>query len=445
MKKKIPNRFRTLRIQWLFGLWAVLLVCIALVFFVFFPPMGAIFYCAEGLVLAALLFLFYFYRKAVRPLQTIGRAMDLLRAQDFTSRLSPVGQRDADRVVELFNRLMDQLKNERLHVREQNHFLDLLISASPMGVLLFDFDYRITSANAAALKFLGNLPSASVVGQPLSALSSPLAQRLSQLTIGQTETIRLNDAMIYRCSVLSFYDRGFAHPFLLIESLTNEIRKAEQKTYEKVIRMIAHEVNNSMAGVTSTLDSLIAVLGSDADNADLCAAMEVCSTRCLGMNQFISRLAEIVKIPAPQLQITSLNAQIDACRLLMESACRQRQITLTTQLDIARPQVLLDAVLFEQVLVNIVKNAAESIGEKGEIRITTTVTPLQLEIADNGPGIAATDEDKLFTPFFSTKPTGQGIGLIFIREILIKHGCSFSLKTEADGWTRFRIFFPPVG
>ena len=102
----------------------------------------------------------------------------------------------------------------------------------------------------------------------------------------------------------------------------------------------------------------------------------------------------------------------------------------------------LDPILFEQVLVNIVKNAAESIGQDGDIEIHVSGNPVVLEIADNGTGITKDNEDKLFTPFFSTKPEGQGIGLILIREILTKHGCQFSLKTYPDGWTRFKICFP---
>lgn len=104
--------------------------------------------------------------------------------------------------------------------------------------------------------------------------------------------------------------------------------------------------------------------------------------------------------------------------------------------------VSLDTVLFEQVLVNIMKNAAESIGTDGDIYIRTTAAPVSLEIADTGKGIDKETETKLFTPFFSTKPHGQGIGLIFIREVLLKHNCTFSLRTYADGLTRFKIRFP---
>ena len=431
-----------MKIKWLFFVWGILLGCMGVMFFLLLPMYEYSFYVAEGTVVVCLSFLVYFYRKAVMPLHTIGNAMDLLSEQDFSSRLRPVGQRDADRIVHLFNKLMEQLKNERLHVREQNHFLDLLISVSPMGVILFDFNRKITSANAAALKFLGNMNEEEVIGRSMAELPSALAEKLAQVAYGNVETVRLSDAMIYRCSHLSFIDRGYTHPFLLIESLTSEIVKAEKKTYEKVIRMIAHEVNNSVAGVTSTLDSLNDIIGTYDGAEELCRMIQICSDRCYGMNHFIARLAEIVRIPEPQLQTVSLNEQVDACRILMENVCRQRQIRLHRFFDSGNPEVQLDPILFEQVLVNIVKNAAESIGHDGDIEIHVYENPVVLEIADNGTGITKENEDKLFSPFFSTKPEGLGIGLILIREILTKHGCLFSLKTYQDGWTRFKICFP---
>lgn len=431
-----------MKIKWLFIVWALLLGGMGIMFFLLLPQSEYTFYIVEGVVIVCLLFLIYFYRKTVMPLHTIGNAMDLLNEQDFSSRLSPVGQQDADRIVHLFNKLMVQLKNERLHVREQNHFLDLLIRVSPMGVILFDFNRRITSVNPAALKFLGNMTEKEIIGHTIDEISSPLAEKLTKVTYGNVETVRLNDAMIYRCSYLSFIDRGYTHPFLLIESLTSEIVKAEKKTYEKVIRMIAHEVNNSVASVTSTLDALNDIIGTYDSSEELCHIIQVCSDRCLGMNHFITRLAEIVRIPEPQLQAVHLNHQVDACRLLMENICRQKQIRLHRFFDSGDPVVRLDPVLFEQVMVNIVKNAAESIGHDGDIEIRTSCHPATLEIADNGAGISKEDEEKLFTPFFSTKPDGQGIGLILIREILTKHNCQFSLMTYQDGRTRFRICFP---
>ena len=125
----------------------------------------------------------------------------------------------------------------------------------------------------------------------------------------------------------------------------------------------------------------------------------------------------------------------------MEGMCNDRNIRLQLICDESLDDVKLDASLFEQVLVNIIKNAAESIGQDGQIIIRTSL-PTAIEVVDNGPGISKETEAKLFSPFFSTKPNGQGIGLIFIREVLSRHGCTFSLRTYADGLTRFRILFP---
>ena len=415
-----------MKLKFLFFFLALLLTAVWTILLVLtLKERGALFYIGEGVITFSLVFLVYFYRKVVKPLDIIGNSMELLREQDFSSRLTPVGQKEADRIVLVFNRMMEQLKDERLRLREQNHFLDLLVSASPMGVVILTLDGHISMLNAAALRFLDYSSSEEVRGRLLCELASPLAEEIERIPKDTTETIRLSDSMIYRCSRLSFVDRGFSHPFILVESLTSEVVKAEKKAYEKVIRMIAHEVNNTTAGITSTLDTVDGALECMEDTEDLREVMKVCIERCYSMSRFITNFANVVKIPEPQLQSVDLNDRVAACKTFMETVCRNRKITS----------------LFEQVLVNIIKNAAESIGETGDIFIRTSVSPTMLEIADTGAGISKEVETKLFSPFFSTKPNGQGIGLIFIREVLIKHGCTFSLRTYPDKLTRFRIRF----
>lgn len=398
------------------------------------------YYIMEGTIAFILIYLIVFYNKIVKPMHTIGNGMELLREQDFSSRLSPVGQHEADRIVNIFNRMMDQLKNERLRLREQNHFLDLLIQASPMGVIITDLDGNISQANPMAIKMLG-IHIESLLNKPMEKIDSPLATELAALSKEETRVVRLNDANIYRCTFTFFIDRGFQHPFYLIERMTDEVIRAEKKAYEKVIRMIAHEVNNTTAGITSTLDTVEQALATEKDMEEICDVMHVCTERCFSMSKFITRFADVVKIPEPLLARNSLNETATTCVRFMEGLCNDHHIQLTLQCAPDVGDVNLDTSLFEQVLVNIIKNAVESIGQDGEIRITTTA-PATLEVADNGPGISKETEEKLFSPFFSTKPHGQGIGLIFIREVLNRHGCTFSLRTYNDGWTRFRISFP---
>lgn len=398
------------------------------------------FYIGEGLVLFILCYLPFFYRKIVKPLNSIGSGMELLREQDFSSRLSPVGQYEADRIVNVFNRMMEQLKNERLRLREQNNFLDLLIKASPMGVILTTLDEDLSELNPMAQKMLG-VRQEDVLGKKMNEIDSPLAAELANVPKGETATVRLNDSNIYRCTHSSFIDRGFQHPFFLIESLTDEVMKAEKKAYEKVIRMIAHEVNNTTAGITSTLDTVEQALSAEEGMDDICDVMRVCIERCFSMSRFITRFADVVKIPEPTLTPVDLNDLAFTCKRFMEGMCTDRNIKLRLEIDETLKEVKMDASLFEQVLVNIIKNAAESIEKDGEI-IVRTLSPAIVEVVDNGKGISKEVEAKLFSPFFSTKPNGQGIGLIFIREVLMRHGCTFSLRTYADGLTRFRILFP---
>ncbi|MDD3892823.1 MAG: PAS domain-containing protein, partial [Bacteroidales bacterium] len=156
------------------------------------------------LVIVTLVYLIVFYQKVVRPLHNIGSGMDLLREQDFSSRLRKVGQYEADKVVAIFNKMMEQLKNERLRLREQNQFLDLLIHASPMGVIVLDYDGRITELNPSASRIMGIDDFDAVKGKQLSELKDKLLIDLSTIPMHKTRTLSLNDGTVYKCTLESF-------------------------------------------------------------------------------------------------------------------------------------------------------------------------------------------------------------------------------------------------
>ena len=421
-------------------LTALLLIIPGIIsYHVFYSSSFLLFLAIEVLVIITAIYLIVFYRRVIKPLQIIGDGMELLKEQDFGSRLRSVGQPDADRIVEVFNKMMNQLKNERLYLREQNHFLDLLINASPLGVIILDFDENIQSVNPTTYKILGLNPEENIIGKKMTDIDSLLVKEITLIKKYDSQTIRLNNASIYKCTHSSFIDRGFQHSFYLIESLTEEVFKAEKKAYEKVIRMIAHEVNNTTSGITSTLDTLLHTFEVIENSEDICEVLNICIERCYSMSRFITNFADVVRIPEPQFQMHNLNALVSSCRLFMENVCRNRNIKIIMELSELSPVIKADSLLLEQVFVNIIKNSAESIDKNGEIFIRTTVNPASLEIADTGKGISKETGTKLFSPFFSTKPDGQGLGLMFIREVLLKHGYTFSLNTDTDGLTRFRI------
>lgn len=387
----------------------------------------------------------WLYLSMIKPMTAIAAGMDLLRAQDFASRLVSVGQFDADRIVDVFNGMMDRLKAERLRVKEQNHFLHLLIEASPLGIAILDFDGRISECNTAMLDFL-EVPDIGVVkGMYFDEVEGDLASEISKVPDGTTVTVRLGDTMVFRCSRLSFMESGFHRPFIIVEGLTNEVMRAEKAAYGKVIRLIAHEVNNTMAGVTSLLQTLSDVLEDSDVDPDIMPALDSCRERCDSLGRFITSYANVVKIPDLVLRPIELNALLASVFPFMEAMVAGR-IGLTL-IKSGEPVIVdADPVLLEQALVNIVKNAVESIGDNpaGEVKISVVSSLNGIQITDNGPGISPEAAGKLFSPFFSTKRGGQGLGLMFVSEILRRHNCRFSLRTDRGGehLTRFIISFP---
>lgn len=412
-----------------------------------------------GIAIVVLALLLFYHRRVVRPMQTIAGGMDLLREQDFSSRLRRVGEPHADRIIDIFNRMMDELKERQLRLQERNNLLNLLVEVSPMGVVMLDFDNRIASLNPAARLFLDC--DDTHIGKTLAETDSTLAKRAGTLKDGETQTFHMSDAHIYRCTCRSFPDRGFMHPFVLIESLTQDVMKAEREAYGKVIRMISHEVNNTMTSIGSIMETVSDELAEMSTTVGLqpvaatiqpiIAALQACTTRSHEMSAFITRFADVVKIPEPQLRPTPLNSLVTSSLQFIESLCNAKGIHLETDLHETQDiTVSIDMPLMTQVLINIVKNSIESIMENGNangrITISTHNSSLNtphstLTIADNGAGIAPEAEQHLFTPFFSTKPNGHGIGLLLIREILTRHKCRFSLKTDKNKTTTFRIEF----
>lgn len=401
---------------------------------------------AQLFLLATAILLTILYRKTVKPMNTLSGGINLIREQDFSTRLRPVGQKDADRIIELFNRMSDQLHNEELRIQEQNHFLDLLIEASPMGVLIMDIDSRISSANPAMNRFLGIQDIGPYRAMRLEDCPLPLLKLLTALQPDEGRILQTDPLHIYRCTLSSFMDRGFPHPFYMVEPLTEELYEAEKRGYKKVIRVISHEVNNTMAGITSALYA-IQQTSTDSGDEDTAAMLSILLSRIDRMSRFITDYASMARIPDPVCRPTDASAFLHRVLPFLESLKGQKRIAFITEIDDNAGEVSIDQVLMEQVLTNIVKNAVEAFPEDAsdasdarDARITVTARQGYWCVADNGDPIPEETARNLFTPFFSTKPEGKGIGLIVIHEVLTRSGIRFSLGTGDDGITRFEMF-----
>ena len=407
----------------------------------------ALFITCEVVLLGSLVLAWQLYRGFMQPIQLIEAGTAALQAQDFNLKFTPVGQPELDQLIAVYNHMLDALRQERVSQHEQSVLLERLINASPAGILLLDFDGRISSANAAAARALGQ-PAGALAGQPAAALPAPWGDALAALAAGQPQAVRLPGGQTYRAAAAHFLDRGFQRKFVVLEELTQEIRAQEKQTYEQLIRLVAHEVNNSIGAVNSLLGSFQAYTPqlAPADQADYAQGLAVSITRNTQLADFVAGYARLVRLPPPAPHPTDLHALLRGLGQLLAAQSAAQGVAWHWQLATDTPLLVpADSQQLTQALLNVAKNALEAIGPAGgHVWVSTTAQPPTLSIANDGAPLSPAVSQQLFTPFFSTKAGGQGIGLTLVRDILLAHGFAFRLETEASGRTVFSVQLTPA-
>ncbi|MGH9238532.1 MAG: sensor histidine kinase [Vicinamibacterales bacterium] len=387
---------------------------------------------------------FVLAHRLLRTLADVKAGALLIRDGDFTSRLRPVGQPEVDALGSVYNRMVDSLRDERTRLQEQQHFLADVLRVSPSGIVVLDFDGGIASVNPAAERLLGAAGS-HLTGTRLADIGSRVATALAELPGGATVVVDVDGARRVRCHHGTFLDRSFRRSFLLIEELTEELRQAERTAYEKLIRVMAHEVNNSVTASNSLLTSSLAYaneLSSDS-RKDFEQAIGVVIQRTAELNRFMHSFADVFRLPVPATRperIVPLVKRI--VRLLSSPAEVSARVTWDWIVDDPDVTADFDRGQMEQVLINVLQNALDAEADRIMIRLQSRggIRPT-LSIEDSGLGFEPEAEANLFTPFFSTKANGQGIGLTLVREILSAHGFGYSLHRRPGEPTTFTIVF----
>jgi two-component system nitrogen regulation sensor histidine kinase NtrY len=399
-----------------------------------------LFVASEALLLLSIFLTVRLYRGFVRPFQLIAAGTAAIQAKDFSMKFVPVGQREMDQLIAVYNHMIDALRQERVSQHEKSFLLERLIHASPAGVLVLDFEGRIESANRAAERLL-NLPTDALLGQAPAALPGAWGPALAALTEDQPQALRLSGLHTYRAHAAHFLDRGFTRRFILLEELTQELIQQEKQSYGQLIRMMSHEINNSIGAINSILHSFghyAPQLAPD-DRPDFIQALDVSIDRNTQLANFIANFARLVRLPPPQPLPADLHALLRGICRLLQPQSEERRIRWHMEFPTTPLVLRFDAQQMEQALLNIAKNALEAIGQDGNVWVRTQAFPPTVVIENDGPGLTPEVRQRLFTPFFSTKRDGQGIGLTLIRDILLGHGFSFQLAPAEQGRTAFTI------
>jgi two-component system nitrogen regulation sensor histidine kinase NtrY len=377
--------------------------------------------------------------RVVRPLQTMANLLSALREGDFSVRArgarrdEPLGD-----VMAEINILSRTLQDQRLGAMEATALLRTVMEEIDVAIFAFDESGTLRLANPAAQNLLDK-PAERILGRAAADLG------LSECLEGETgRIININfpgKAGRWGMRRTLFREGGRPHQLVVIGDLSQALREEELKAWQRLVRVLGHELNNSLAPIKSLAGSLGAMLRREKRapdwEADMHSGLEIIESRAEGLSRFMQAYAKFAKLPAPVI------APCEIAPLV------QRVAALETRLPariLGGDDITIgcDAAQIEQVLINLVKNAVEAALEmraaghpEAGVRIAWSRQGkvFELRIEDDGPGIA--NATNLFVPFFTTKPAGSGIGLVLCRQIAENHGGSLALKnrTTASGCT----------
>jgi two-component system nitrogen regulation sensor histidine kinase NtrY len=366
--------------------------------------------------------------RVVFPLQTLSNLLSALREGDFSVRGRAGAYDDAlGEVMREVNTLSVTLREQRLGALEATTLLRTVMSEIDVAVFAFDHERRLKLVNRAGERLLA-APAERVLGASaeelqLQACLAGEPQQTFQMDFpGAAGRWGMRRSMVR--------EHGLPLQLLVISDLTRPLREQELQAWQRLVRVLGHELNNSLTPIKSiagSLASLVARRPMPADwEDDMRRGLSVISARSEALSRFIGAYARLAKLPRPQLQLMEIRPWV------------QRGVSLETRLKVdvhPGPDIFVqgDPDQLDQVLINLLRNAADASLTTGggvEIEWLRNGSHLEVLIEDDGPGISNTTN--LFVPFFTTKPGGSGIGLVLSRQIAEAHGGSLMLENRPD-------------
>jgi two-component system nitrogen regulation sensor histidine kinase NtrY len=370
----------------------------------------------------------------VRPLQTLANVVAALREDDYSFRARGARRNDAigDLAIEV-NALATMLQTQRTSAKEAMALVERVVSSMPSPVLAFDPDGRLKLLNAAAERAF-ELRAHAALGRLASRLKlDHLVDRNDGDLIPIASTQPATRWIVKRTK---FRLNGVPHTLFVLADVSAALREEERLAWERLIRVLGHEINNSLTPIKSIAGSLrtrLAPLRSLDDADDFERGLEVIENRAESLNRFLQAYRQLMGLPAPKLEPVSVSTLVQrAVRLETRIS-----VTITSGFDAL---LNVDADQIEQALINLVRNAAEAAlspdspsrdAPSVDIAWVIAASEVVIAIRDNGPGL--TNQDNLFVPFYTTKLSGTGVGLVLAQQIAQAHGGSVRLANRDDG------------
>jgi nitrogen fixation/metabolism regulation signal transduction histidine kinase len=373
-----------------------------------------------------------------RLITALGDGVASFQDGDFSISLNASRDDELGALVRHYNATGEILRRERHNLYQRELLLDTVVQSMPWALVLTNAADRVIYSNIAARQMFheGRKPEGLAFAELLARAPEALREAVESGRDGMFSVRRGDEDDIYYLSRERFTLNAQRHSLYLFKQLTRELNRREVAIWKKVIRVISHELNNSLAPISSLAHSGRLLMRDPAPER-LERVFSTIEERAAHLKRFIDGYARFAKLPTPQLESVAWEPFIDALREVSG-------FTLAAPLpsDAGR----FDPAQLQQVLINLLKNAHESGSAAEAVTLTVRQNPegLRLEVSDAGPGMAQEVLEQALLPFYSTKQTGTGLGLTLCREIVEAHGGHLSLANREPGGLRVSVWLPRV-
>lgn len=396
--------------------------------------------------------LIFYVEKTNRDLQ---RFLLTIKHEDFSQTFLGAGLGTSfDELKKAFNDVIKKFHQTRSEKEEHFRYLQTVVQHVGIGLLAFSVDGKVTLFNNAAKKILKKPVLKNV--SDLDKIDAQLAAKLLAMKSGQKDLLKINDGeeilqLIVNSTEFRMRDQNYT--LVSLQNIQSELEQQELEAWQKLIRVLTHEIMNSVtpiASLASTLNDLVAEESDEQDFAerqeDLTGGLKTIQRRSQGLLHFVNAYRNLTRVPVPDIKIVEIRELYENVVALMQEEIRTAKIDISFQIQPDNLQLTADPELIEQILINMVKNAIQAFNGKSGAKIELqaridTRGRLILQVWDNGPGIPEDVQDKIFIPFFTTKEGGSGIGLSLSRQIMRLHRGTIRLQSKPGEGTVFTLRF----
>jgi nitrogen fixation/metabolism regulation signal transduction histidine kinase len=441
-------------------IWRVFLLGITIYFFIYLltrTSFYALTFMTGLIILYEIYSLIHFVEKTNRDLS---RFLDAVKYEDFSQSFSGLGLGSSfNDLKEAFNEVLRKFQRTRTEKEEHYRYLHTVVQHVGIGLISFQQEGDISLINKAARQLL-RVPQLRNI-KSLEGFSKELVDTLLRMKAGERSIVRVedNDEILQLViHATEFVTQEEKYTLVSIQNLQSELEEKEMEAWQNLIRVLTHEIMNSVTPIASLAASVKDLLGKTTGEYDAFAsvdsetvediqgAVQTIEKRSQGLLHFVESYRKLTRLPKPNFKIFLVSSLFDRVRHLMDPEIAAKGMRLTVSVEPETLELTADPELIEQVLINLLMNSVQALEGRPEAGIELKAGMNErgrviVQVADNGPGILKEVQEKIFIPFFTTKHEGSGIGLSLSRQIMRLHRGTISVCSEPEVETVFTLRF----